>query len=185
MLNCAFPSTWNTFPKHIFFYSIAKSMHTIYLHVCNLNTASASTFPVVLSLANTTLFSYPCWSIVDMNCQVWEKEKIKLTQLSSPHPIPAMSLKRMLCSAVLLHYQQTDNLFDSASREYCDVQYTLPHSPFPISINSFLLSNTVCASFFFFFHLSFQQVQDRRKPLSRQVRAHVHCVKDKKKKIEM
>lgn len=117
-----------------------------------------------------------------MNCQVWEKEKIKLTQLSSPHPIPAMSLKRMLCSAVLLHYQQTDNLFDSASREYCDVQYTLPHSPFPISINSFLLSNTVCASFFFFFHLSFQQVQDRRKPLSRQVRAHVHCVKDKKKK---
>lgn len=113
---------------------------------------------------------------------MWKKEKIKLTQLSSPHPIPAMSLKRMLCSAVLLHYQQTDNLFDSASREYCDVQYTLPHSPFPISINSFLLSNTVGASFFFFFFPIRLFSKDRRNPLSRQVHAHVECVKEKKKK---
>lgn len=84
-----------------------------------------------------------------------ERRKIKLTQLSSPHPIAAMSLKRMLCSAVLLHYQQTDNLFDSASREReresRDVPHTLPRSRFPISINRFLLSITDCASVFFVF----------------------------------
>lgn len=101
-----------------------------------------------------------------------EKGKIKLTRLSSPHPTPATSLKRMLCSAVLLHYQQADNLFDSPSRNNCDVLHMLPHSPFPISINSILVPNKVCASFI---QLSFQQVKSRRNLLG-----HAgNCVKEK------
>lgn len=125
-----------------------KKISTLRINARNSNKAPTSTFPLQHRFANRTLFSYPCRSAVDINCQVCGGgRKIKRAQLSPRHPIAAMSLKRMLCSAVLLHYQQTDNLFDSASREsaaMCCACYTL----LPISINSFLLVIAACASAF-------------------------------------
>lgn len=158
-----------------------KKISTLRINARNSNKAPTSTFPLQRRFANRTLFSYPCRSAVDINCQVCGGgRKIKRAQLSPRHPIAAMSLKRMLCSAVLLHYQQTDNLFDSASREsaaMCCACYTL----LPISINSFLLVIAACASAF----LSLlQQIKDgRSEPVSR-VFAPTHFAKedDKKKK---
>lgn len=121
---------------------------TLRINAWNSNKAPTSTFPLQRRFANRTVFSYPCRSAVDINCQVCGGgRKIKRAQLSPQHPIAAMSLKRMLCSAVLLHYQQTDNLFDSASREsaaMCCACYAL----LPISINGFLLVIAACASAF-------------------------------------
>lgn len=65
-----------------------------------------------------TWFSYACRSCCWYKLSSLEKGgKMKRAQASPPHPTSAMSLKRMLCSAALLHYQETVNLFDSASGE--------------------------------------------------------------------
>lgn len=130
---------------------------TLCINAWNSNKAPTSTFPLQHGFANRTLFSYPRRSAVDINCQVCGGgRKIKRAQLSARHPTAAMSLKRMLCSAVLLHYQQTDNLFDSASRERAQrcaahaAPPCQPRPPLPISINGFLLVIAACARLLFF-----------------------------------
>lgn len=71
-----------------------------------------------------------------------------------------MSLKRMLCSAVLLHYQQTDNLFDSASREreravMCRTRYLVP--PFLFQLTVFCSSSQTVRLFFSLSSFSFSR----------------------------
>lgn len=159
-----------------------KKRSTLRINAGNSNKAPTSTFPLQHRFANRTLFSYPCRSAVDINCQVCGGgRKIKRAQLSPRHPIAAMSLKRMLCSAVLLHYQQTDNLFDSASREsaaMCCACYTL----LPISINSFLLVVAGPRVCFFFFPPAANQGRAERARQPRSLRLIFAKEGDDKKK---
>lgn len=160
--NCTFHIQYRKTFLHQIFYSAAEYIN-ISLNFCNTN----KTFFHNLSRMKKCSFSCMAQLIVGhiiwlhyflsrlKHC--WHKLskwgiKIKLTHLFfSSYSCHVFEV--MVCSAVLLHYQLTDNLFDSATWDKYDVHThrLIPRSL--ISINSFLFSNTVSATLL---HLSYQ-----------------------------